>query len=238
MKIIPALLFLVVLMLAIGFFHYGRSFWYPYYVQVAGQRTVTEVIDAVGRQSEARLQSAFTQAGMNYPPEQLNLIALKDAKVLELWAHHGGQNKLIKTYPIKAASGKLGPKLREGDKQVPEGIYQIIGLNPNSAYHLSMKLNYPNAFDLSHAQAEGRTEPGSNIFIHGKAVSIGCLAMGDQAIEELFTLVHRVGRSHTRVIISPTDPANRNLLPPTGAADWVADLYAQIETAVADARSH
>jgi murein L,D-transpeptidase YafK len=74
---------------------------------------------------------------------------------------------------MKRASGKAGPKLREGDGQVPEGIYRIDGLNPNSSYHLSLKLNYPNDFDLEQARTEGRTELGGDIFIHGKAVSIG-----------------------------------------------------------------
>ena len=69
-----------------------------------------------------------------------------------------------------------------------------------------MKLNYPNEFDLAHAKIEGRTKPGSNIFIHGKAVSIGCLAMGDKTIEELFILANDVGINNITVVISPLDP--------------------------------
>ncbi|NJN46820.1 MAG: L,D-transpeptidase family protein [Candidatus Competibacteraceae bacterium] len=93
----------------------------------------------------------------------------------------------IKHYPVLAASGTLGPKLCEGDRQVPEGIYRIKSLNPNSAYHLSLELDYPNAFDLRQAERDGRNNPGSAICIHGKAVSVGCLAMGDTAIEELYS---------------------------------------------------
>ena len=92
-------------------------------------------------------------------------------------------------YPIQGASGDIGPKLIEGDRQVPEGLYEIIGFNPNSSYHISMQLNYPNDFDLKHASAEGRDHSGNNIFIHGKDESIGCLAMGDAAIDFLLVVV-------------------------------------------------
>ena len=80
-------------------------------------------------------------------------------------------------------------KLREGDRQVPEGLYRLIGRNPNSNYHLSMKLDYPNSYDPRHAKREGRSNPGSNIFIHGKSLSVGCLAMSGEAIEAFFVLV-------------------------------------------------
>ena len=69
-------------------------------------------------------------------------------------------------YPILAASGVLGPKLREGDKQVPEGIYGAEALNPNSKFHLSIRLNYPNTFDRRMAQSDGRTQLGGDIMIH------------------------------------------------------------------------
>ncbi len=196
-----------------------------------------EVIKSIGQLNETKLKKAFTAANFTYPPEKISLIAIKDADILELWAHQGRQSKHIKNYPIKAASGVLGPKLREGDFQVPEGIYNINAFNPNSAYHLSLKLNYPNAFDLKYAQLEGRTEPGSNIFIHGKAVSVGCLAMGDEAIEELFTLVHKVGRPNVNVVITPTNPDLGQLTVPEGAADWVKILYQNIEGEIAKIRN-
>ncbi len=112
----------------------------------------------------------------------------------------------------------------EGDGQVPEGLYRIESLNPNSSYHLSMKLNYPNTFDLKQAKSEGRDRPGSNIFIHGKSVSIGCLAMGDSAIEELFVLATDVGRKNIQVAIAPTDPRIK-LLQTTTQPAWVGQLY-------------
>ena len=165
-----------------------RPVWVPMYQKVAGKQTVNDVIEAYQAPAQERLEPYFQRAGIAYPPRSLTLLAIKDSDQLELWASDGDAKTYIRSYPILAASGIAGPKLREGDKQVPEGIYQLEYLNPNSAFHLSMKLNYPNAFDLKYAAEEGRTEPGTNIFIHGKAVSIGCLAMGDEVIEELFVL--------------------------------------------------
>jgi L,D-transpeptidase catalytic domain len=95
-----------------------------------------------------------------------------------VWVETSGQVVFIHSYSVLVASGHNGPKLREGDRQVPEGFYRITSLNPNSSYHLSIKLNYPNAFDQQHADEEGRDRLGGDIFIHGKAASIGCLAMG------------------------------------------------------------
>jgi hypothetical protein len=214
----------------VGLIHYGRALWYPAYRTVAGARTVDQVVLEHGRSARGRLRPYFESSGVPYPPEAVTLMAFKEEKRLELWGLHGGRWTLIRDYPIRAASGVAGPKLREGDRQVPEGLYRIIGLNPNSSYHLSMKLDYPNAFDLRHARAEGRTQPGSDIFIHGRAVSIGCLAMGDPAIEELFVLVNDVGRDKTDVLIAPHDPRTRPLLPvPAPLPDWTDALYASIQ---------
>ena len=196
----------------------------------ARTKTVSDVIKTYGELAKNELLPLFKKNAINYPPKNIALIAFKDSKKLELWASNSDVNySLITTYDIKAASGILGPKLREGDRQVPEGIYKIIGFNPNSAYHLSMKLNYPNSFDLRHAKAEGRNEPGTNIFMHGRAVSIGCLAMGDDVIEDLFSLVYATGRRNTKVIISPTDPSLGNLVVPLDAPSWTNELYENIE---------
>lgn len=216
---------------------FGRPLWNPLYVKLAGGRTVEQVIETIGPDVEFRLRPHFEHTGADYPPKAITLIGLKEEKLLEVWSkNHDGQWRRVYTYPILAASGSAGPKLREGDKQVPEGIYEIEGLNPNSSYHLSMKLNYPNAFDLQHAKTEGRDKPGTNIFIHGKAASIGCLAMGDPAIEELFFLVARVGIENTQVILLPHDPTTRPLKPTQDMPVWTADLYEQLEQAVAPFR--
>ena len=221
-----------IISLSLVFVAYGRSYWYPVYVKYKGKRTVDEVISEVGAESVSRLKPHFARSGVTYPPQEITMIAFKDTKELQLWASDGTKYELIKTYPILAASGKLGPKLKEGDKQVPEGIYEIEYFNPNSSYHLSMKLNYPNSFDAKYAKLEGREFPGTNIFIHGKSVSIGCLAMGNVAIEELFTLSNEVGRKNIKVIISPSNPKIRMLEPPVGSAEWVKILYKNIEKAI------
>lgn len=174
------------------------------------------------------MAASFAAAGVAYPPADVTLLAVKESAELEVWAGSGLIFQRVLTYDIRALSGVAGPKLREGDRQVPEGIYRIEGLNPNSSFHLSMKLNYPNSFDLRQANAEGRTEPGTNIFIHGKASSIGCLAMGDPAIEELFVLAHDVGKGNIKVVIAPTDPRMASLIAPAQPS-WVAELYRTIE---------
>ena len=99
------------------------------------------------------------EAGVSYPPSDIALYAIKDEKRMELWARSTPRDKfkMVHSYGIRAASGIRGPKLQQGDRQVPEGIYQISRLNPHSNYHLSMKVNYPNEFDLDHAEYDGRT---------------------------------------------------------------------------------
>lgn len=203
--------------------------YFPPIVPPPGQRTVEDVHRMYGAYATRKLNQYFAKAHVAFPPQAITLVALKQEKKLELWARDNNEFRLVHTYGIRAASGVAGPKLRQGDKQVPEGIYRIEGLNPNSHYHLSMKLNYPNEFDLLHATEEGRNNPGSDIFIHGRAVSIGCLAMGDEAIEELFILTSLVGKERAKVVIAPHDPrvrpldTNSELLP-----YWTSELYSSI----------
>ena len=201
----------------------------PFYLPLPGQWTVRDVLQAYGKNAVDKLGYYFTKANVSYPPREVALIALKQEKKLELWARDSGEFRFIRDYFIMAASGEPGPKLRQGDKQVPEGVYRITELNPNSHYHLSMKLNYPNEFDVYHAEMEGRTDLGSDIFIHGKDASIGCLAVGDAAIRELFVLTAQVGIANVKVVIAPHDPRAYPL-----AADseelpiWIPELYAMI----------
>ncbi len=96
----------------------------------------------------------------------------------------------MRVFPILRASGRLGPKRQEGDRQVPEGFYTVDRLNPRSLFHLSLGLDYPNASDR--LLATDPLRPGSDIFIHGGAESIGCLALGDAAAAQLFLVAHDV----------------------------------------------
>src|ERR1700684_1867795 len=109
----------------------------------------------------------------------------KEEAELEVWKQdRSGQFALLKTYPICRWSGDLGPKVREGDRQAPEGFYNITPaqMNPQSAYYLSFNIGYPNAFD----KALGRT--GSQLMVHGDCSSRGCYAMTDEQISEIYTL--------------------------------------------------
>lgn len=199
-------------------------------ITFSGSRSVEDVLRIYGPEAVERLAPYFKQAGVDYPPRELTLLGLKAEKRLEVWApDRRGVNKLIRNYDIQAASGTRGPKLREGDRQVPEGVYKLVTLNPNSDYHLSMKINYPNSFDRFQAEMEGRSHLGGDIFIHGKAVSAGCLAMGDVPIEDLFVLVSHVGKENVKVVIAPYDPRQRPLGPSAeGMPDWVPELYQTI----------
>lgn len=191
--------------------------------------TIENVVASYGYLAEVRMKPYFMRAEVSYPPKEIVLLATKEEKALELWARNDGDFTFIRRYPISKASGGPGPKLREGDKQVPEGIYRITQLNPNSRFHLSMRLNYPNSYDLMRAAKEGRTNPGGDIYIHGKAQSTGCLAVGDIAVEELFVLVNTVGTEQASVVIAPHDPRRQPL---NGFASnlplWAVELYANI----------
>src|SRR5262245_32383592 len=123
-------------------------------------RTVADVVRTIGPTARERLRARFDAARVAYPPRSLTLLALKEEKSLELWAGPEGAHRAVHAYPVLAASGMPGPKLREGDLQVPEGVYRLLWLNPNSSYHLSMKVDYPNAFDLRRARAERRGNLG------------------------------------------------------------------------------
>jgi murein L,D-transpeptidase YafK len=109
----------------------------------------------------------------------------KSEAMLEVWIEVDGKYHHLKDYPVCAYSGKLGPKLREGDKQAPEGFYRVYKkqLNPHSKFHLAFNLGYPNAYDRAHKRT------GSYLMVHGNCVSIGCYAMTDRKIEEIYGLV-------------------------------------------------
>lgn len=195
---------------------------------------VDMALQRLADRAEPTLQERFQLAGIDYPPERIQLIALKQSRRLELWAYQGNRWHYVHDYAVFAASGEAGPKLREGDRQVPEGFYRIVELNPNSHFHLSMKLNYPNTFDWMQAFKEGRDEPGSNIFIHGSAWSAGCLAIGNRYVEELFYLVGTVGLDQAGVLIVPYDFRLREISLDEQSPEWVAQLYARLKLRMND----
>ena len=148
------------------------------------------------------LAELFRERGLSYPPRELFLRAFKAEGELEVWARNPGATRfrLVKVYPVCRQSGVLGPKRREGDLQVPEGLYSIDRYNPRSRFYLSLGLDYPNDSDRILGDPDS---PGSDIFIHGDCASVGCLAMGDDAIMEIYWLALQARDSG-----SGGDPAN------------------------------
>lgn len=134
---------------------------------------------------DARLTSLFESKGLQYPPQEIYFRAFKFDKQLELWVGQADSFILVKTYDICDVSGELGPKLRRGDNQIPEGFYQLQEFNPVSNYYLSLKVNYPNASDRIRGYAE---DLGGDIYIHGDCVTIGCIPMRDEPIKEIYWL--------------------------------------------------
>ncbi len=199
-----------------------------------GRATVAERVAQCGKAARGRQAAAFRAAGVSYPPARFLLAGFKAERALHLFAADPGRPlAFVKAYPILAASGTLGPKLREGDRQVPEGFYRIESLNPNSLFHLSLRLDYPNAADRARGRADGRTSLGGDIMIHGGNASIGCIAVGDVAIEDLFVLAADAGWDKARVVLSPVDFRARTMpsdfSPPT---PWTAALHADLREAV------
>jgi hypothetical protein len=210
--------------------------WDTLMLQLRGPYSVEERLAQFGGRARERLRPHFAAAGVAFPPESVALLTFKDTRRLELYARGPGQRWTpIRPYPVLAASGVLGPKLREGDKQVPEGLYRVTLLNPNSRFHVSLRLDYPNAFDQRMARSDGRTQLGGDIMIHGREVSSGCLAMGDEAAEELFTLAATVMPRPILAVISPTDFRTvQAAAVAVGSTGWTADLYAAIRAELAN----
>ena len=163
--------------------------------------------ERVARARAARdqiIRDRFQKAGLEFPPREIFLRWLKKEAVIELWARAGREPfRLVNGYAILASTGVPGPKRREGDRQAPEGFYEIDRYNPESLFHLSMRLNYPNTSDLLLSDPE---TPGGDIYIHGKDASIGCAPVGDDAIEELYLIAFDVcnrGQSRVPVHVFP-----------------------------------
>jgi hypothetical protein len=203
--------------------------------KMTNRKTVADRLAEFGGAARGRLRPHFAAAGVPYPPAGVKLAAIKAERLLEVYAtDSAGSNHWIRSYPILAASGGPGPKLREGDGQVPEGIYPIESLNPNSLYHVSLRVGYPNDFDRAMAAKDGRTDLGGDIMIHGKNVSIGCLAMGDAAAEDLFVLAAETGLGNLKVIIAPVDFRAGQAVPQTaGVPGWCGELYPRIKQELA-----
>ena len=146
------------------------------------------------------------------PGSEVFLRAFKREEQLELWLKKDSVFHLFKTYKICYVPGRPGPKRKQGDFQVPEGVYCIDLFNPESNYHLSMRINYPNQADLYFADKE---KPGGDIYIHGACASIGCIPIEDANIEEVYLLAWDAkinGQEQIPVHIFPCRLNDKNLV--------------------------
>jgi len=161
---------------------------------------------------------------------------IKTHRALEVWARNRGETafRQLRSYPLAATSGTLGPKRRAGDGQVPEGFYTIDRFNPQSAYHLSLGLDYPTADDIL---ATGLADPGGDIFLHGSNVSAGCLPLTDAGIEEVYLLAvaaRAAGQASIGVHLFPfpvlaSELRQRSASPHTAFWQGLAPGYAYFE---------
>jgi len=173
------------------------------------------VVSARAR-SGAKLARALEAAGVAHP-RGLLLRVFKEERVLEMWAaaSPGGPFVHVGDHAVCASSGGPGPKARAGDGQVPEGLYRVTTLNPWSRFHLSLRLDYPNAADRARNPGVPVSALGGEIFIHGDCVTIGCVPLGDEGIEEVYlaALETRSRGGEISVLVLPARP---------GGARWAA----------------
>jgi murein L,D-transpeptidase YafK len=144
----------------------------------------------------ADVQALMSVKGMNKSSPVL-IRSFKKESELEIWKMaSNGQYALLKSYPMCRWSGQLGPKKREGDRQAPEGFYDITpaSMNPNSSFYLSFNMGFPNAFDRTH----GRT--GAHLMVHGACSSAGCYSMSDDQIAEIYAIVREAHNGGQRAV--------------------------------------
>jgi murein L,D-transpeptidase YafK len=139
------------------------------------------------RDKEEQLRKEFEKKGLVYPAKYIFLRSFKLDSELEIWVKNSATDtfRLFKSYRVCTLSGKMGPKRKEGDMQVPEGFYYINDFNPNSNYHLSLGINYPNFSDKVLSDPK---KPGKEIYIHGSCLTIGCIPLTDEFIDEVYIL--------------------------------------------------
>ncbi|TKB96497.1 L,D-transpeptidase family protein [Pedobacter cryotolerans] len=171
-----------------------------------------------------RVSNAFSEKGKALQKElnkdgftsnyELFIAAYKAEGKVEIWLKANGQNqfKLFKTYDFCAHSGKLGPKVMEGDLQTPEGFYKINVFNPMSKFHLSLGIDYPNALD--EARTGKNRKIGGEIYIHGDCVTVGCIPLTDDKIKEVYILgveAINYGQNHIPIYIFPFKMTTKNI---------------------------
>lgn len=157
-------------------------------------------------EKETVVKQFFADRNLSMDKFQLFLRAFKKEQLLEVWIKEKDKEQfsLLHTYDFCTTSGTLGPKRKEGDLQIPEGIYTINHFNPVSNFYLSLGINYPNESDKI---LSDKTHPGGAIYIHGNCVTIGCIPITDDKIKELYIIgveARNGGQDKIPVHIFPT----------------------------------
>lgn len=157
----------------------------------------------MAKSQEYYVRTEFDKKDIPFPPQEIYLRAFKKEGTLEVWAKNAtGTFAKIKEYTICVSSGKLGPKRRRGDNQVPEGFYHIMDFNPVSDYFLSLGVSYPNQSD----RILGSGDLGGDIYVHGDCVSAGCIPLTNEKMKELYwlaVLAHDNGQQNIPIHIFP-----------------------------------
>lgn len=205
------------------------------------QLTHTRVREAYA-EKESIVKNLFAVKNIPYSNFDLFLRAFKQEKVLEIWVKEKSKEEftLLHTYNFCATSGVLGPKRKEGDLQIPEGVYHINHFNPQSNFHLSLGISYPNASDkiLSDKQ-----HPGSAIYIHGNCVTVGCIPITDDKIKELYIIAIEAkngGQERIPIHIFPTRLETENitkLLSETSPSEKVKQFWINLQPVYTDFES-
>jgi murein L,D-transpeptidase YafK len=189
-------------------------------------------------EKENVVKKLFSEKQLPYSGFHLFIRAFKKEQLLEVWIKEPSQEKyvLLNAYEFCSSSGTLGPKRKEGDLQIPEGIYSINHFNPLSSFHLSLGINYPNRSDKILGDSK---HPGSAIYIHGNCVTVGCIPITDNKIKELYLLAVEARNNSQKEIavhIFPSKMDNqsmmalRNLAPQhTGFWNNLQDIYNDFE---------
>ncbi|MFC4232910.1 murein L,D-transpeptidase family protein [Parasediminibacterium paludis] len=153
---------------------------------IDAQRSNSKVANAL-KSKEDTLKKQFEKANLQWPAKHVYIRSFKYDSQLEVWISNNSKEpyKLFKTYKVCALSGAMGPKRIEGDYQVPEGFYCVNEFKPTSSYHLALGVNYPNASDLLLSDS---LKPGGDIYIHGSCITVGCIPIQNEPIEELYVI--------------------------------------------------
>ena len=218
MKAIKSLILLLVIPLVLNSFMTPPDF--------LSQQKKFERVKAAFLEKENVIQQQLKANGLQSDNFQMLIVAYKEEDVLEIYARKKSESvyKKLISYEVCAKSGQLGPKRKQGDAQVPEGFYHIDRFNPNSNFHLSLGVNYPNDSDRKKSIAE---HLGGDIFIHGSCVTIGCLPMTDDKIKEIYlyaVLARNNGQSEIPVYIFPFRMTDENFNKYKAMADYRENL--------------